>query len=202
MNMIVNRLLQVSILLLVNRTFTNIFHPAPRSMTEHRIRYMCAVNQFARLFLASAILSSFSLIGPAAIAKEPLRIKVDYARVMRIAEPAATVIIGNPAIADATVKNRQMLVITGKSFGTTNLIILNEAGETIANEIISVGAASDLAVTIYRGAKRQTLNCDPVCQPAPSAGDDSELFSTTIAQFGERSKLAEEQLQAQESTAQ
>ena len=44
-------------------------------------------------------------------------VTVDQAKVFRIPRPAATIIVGNPAIVDATVEDEQTLVLTGRSFG-------------------------------------------------------------------------------------
>ncbi|WP_350336042.1 pilus assembly protein N-terminal domain-containing protein [Coralliovum pocilloporae] len=101
----------------------------------------------------------------------PIIVALDQAKVMRITRPAATVIIGNPVIADATVQNGQMLIITGKNFGTTNVIILDADGEPIANEIIHVPSSDTQTVTVYRGNARETLACDAKCQPDLRVGD-------------------------------
>ena len=85
---------------------------------------------FAALLLAGVIAA-----GSALAAGVPINIVVDRAKVMHISRPAATVIIGNPAIADATIQDNQTLIITGRSYGTTNLIVLDSAGQPIADEI-------------------------------------------------------------------
>ncbi len=141
------------------------------------------------LFLAAAAVGC--LIGQwAAVAKEPIQITVDRAKVMRISQPAATIIIGNPAIADATVQSDQMLVITGKSYGVTNLIVLDIDGNPIADEILNVRAAEDLSVTLYRGVRRETLNCAPSCQTTISVGDDEEVFTRTQNQINSRNNIS------------
>ena len=89
--------------------------------------------------LAGSSLPASLAASPAAA--EPIAVIVDRAKVMRISRPADIVIIGNPAIADATIQDNQTLIITGRSFGTTNLIVLDADGQAIADEIITVGAA-------------------------------------------------------------
>ncbi|MHB1102361.1 MAG: pilus assembly protein N-terminal domain-containing protein, partial [Devosia sp.] len=44
----------------------------------------------------------------------PISVKVNMARILRINTPAATVIIGNPGVADVTIQDPQTLVLTGK----------------------------------------------------------------------------------------
>ena len=58
---------------------------------------------------------------------QPITVKANMARILRINTPAATVIIGNPGVADVTIQDPQTLVLTGKSYGTTNLIVLDQS---------------------------------------------------------------------------
>ena len=76
--------------------------------------------------------------GALADASEPISVKVNMARILRISAPAATVIIGNPGVADVTIQDPQTLVLTGKSYGTTNLIVLDSSGNPVADMMVSV----------------------------------------------------------------
>lgn len=119
-------------------------------------------------------------------AKDPIAVMIDRAKVMRISAPAATVVIGNPAIADATVQDRQTLVITGKITGVTNLVILDAKGELIADELINVEKADRGMVTVQRGASRYTYACTPNCNVALEPGDATEYFSQASSQMAGR----------------
>jgi Flp pilus assembly secretin CpaC len=58
-----------------------------------------------------------------------LAVTLDQAKMVRIPAGTQTLIIGNPIIADVTMlKNVGMMVVTGKSFGQTNLIALDNSG--------------------------------------------------------------------------
>jgi Flp pilus assembly secretin CpaC len=91
-------------------------------------------------------------------AAEVIEVIVERAKVFRIARPADVVIIGNPAIADATIQDSKTLIITGRSYGTTNLIVLDASGEAIADEVIAVGAQDDNVVTVYRRDSRESFS--------------------------------------------
>jgi Flp pilus assembly secretin CpaC len=113
------------------------------------------------------------MAGPAfAESNEPISVKVNMARILRISAPAATVIIGNPGVADITIQDPQTLVLTGRSFGQTNLIVLDSAGNPVADTIVSVVQGQADLVTVYLGTARQTMACEPVCQPTIMLGDD------------------------------
>ncbi len=110
-----------------------------------------------------------------------ISVNVNMARVLRINAPAATVIIGNPGIADVTIQDSQTLILTGKSYGQTNLIVLDSAGNPIADTLIEVIQTSGDVVTVYMGLARITLACEPVCQPTATLGDDIEFTSQAIS---------------------
>jgi Flp pilus assembly secretin CpaC len=136
-----------------------------------------------RTFLAFALMA-LAVAPHTALAdanSEPISVKVNMARILKINAPAATVIIGNPGVADVTIQDPQTLILTGKSYGETNLIILDNRGSAIADTMVSVvqpqGADS---VTVYLGQARTTLSCEPICQPTVMLGDDAGFAGTTL----------------------
>nr|WP_321484033.1 pilus assembly protein N-terminal domain-containing protein [uncultured Cohaesibacter sp.] len=135
--------------------------------------------KLAKAFLA-ILATIWMSMGQSALADQSypmIDVKIDRAKVMRVSRAASMVIIGNPAIADATIKDSQTLIITGKQFGTTNLIVLDAAGEPIADEILSVTSAMDSNVVVYKGTDRFTLHCTPNCEPVFRIGDQKEKLS-------------------------
>lgn len=86
-------------------------------------------------------------------------------------------IIGNPGVADVTIQDPQTLVLTGKSYGQTNLIVLDSMGNPIADTLITVVQAQADLVTVYLGTARTTMMCAPVCQPTIMLGDDGTYSS-------------------------
>jgi Flp pilus assembly secretin CpaC len=124
---------------------------------------------------------------------EPLPIVtvlVDNAKVIRLPEKTATVIVGNPIIAEVTPQKNGVLVLTGKSFGSTNLIALDTGGSLIAETMIRVEASRDTTITVQRGLDRESLSCTPNCQPAVQLGDSANYFGTTSGQADARRRLA------------
>lgn len=121
---------------------------------------------------------------------DTIKVIVDQAKVMHVSRPADIVIIGNPAIADATIQDNQTLIITGHSYGTTNLIVLDSNGQSIASELVSVGAQNDDIVTVYRRASRQTFSCTPDCSPMLAVGDNAAAFEAVNSQIQSHSALS------------
>jgi len=132
--------------------------------------------------IALALAFGLMTIVPAvAETSEPISVKVNMARILRISAPAATVIIGNPGVADITIQDPQTLVLTGRSYGQTNLIVLDSAGNPVADTIVSVVQGQADTVTVYTGTVRTTLSCQPECQPMIMLGDDVGYTSNTFA---------------------
>lgn len=131
--------------------------------------------------IAALICLPFAAQPTIAAEGDPISVKVNMARILRIGTPAATVIIGNPGVADVAIQDPTTLVLTGKSYGQTNLIVLDSAGNPIADEMVEVIQAQADTMTVYQGAARQTLVCSPVCQPMIMLGDDPGYTGTAIA---------------------
>ncbi len=113
---------------------------------------------------------------------------IDQARLIRLDVAAAQIIIGNPAIADVAAQGPKLLVVTGKSYGTTNLIALDADDREIFNAQLGVREADIRQVTLYKGTARQSYHCAPDCQRTLSIGDDKsqfeELADTVSKKFG------------------
>jgi hypothetical protein len=113
---------------------------------------------------------------------------IDQARLIRLKRDTTQIIIGNPAIADVSAQDSRLLVITGKSYGTTNLIALDAEGREILSARLAVREGDARQVTLYRGTSRQSYHCAPDCQRTLSLGDDKAAFEqlagTVSAKFG------------------
>ena len=57
-----------------------------------------------------------------------MRVFLNHAKVLKLDQPVSKVIVGNADVADATVADSRTIVLTGKAFGTTNLVLLDADG--------------------------------------------------------------------------
>jgi len=122
--------------------------------------------------------------------EETVLVEVDRAKVVRLDQPAATVIVGNPLIADALVHDREMLVVTGKSFGVTNLIVLDQDGQTIGDMTLHVRGDDVGIVTVQRGPERLSYSCAPTCERTLMLGDTGASYDILNTQIEGRIGLA------------
>jgi Flp pilus assembly secretin CpaC len=137
------------------------------------------------MFLGLAALSSGS-----ALAQDMIDVTIDFAKVLRLDEQAATIVIGNPGIADATVEDETTLVLTGKAAGTTNLIVLNQDGKEMINTVVRVASNVQQLTTVFYGSTRQTFSCSPTCEQVILVGDDPSVFATATEQIQTRQQFA------------
>lgn len=100
---------------------------------------------------------------------ETIQIQTDQAHILRLDKPVKSVIIGNDAIVDAMMQDAKTIVLTGRNNGVTNLVVMDQNGETILDEKIMVGQ-NDLATTrVFRGTQMTILSCTPICEPKVAA---------------------------------
>lgn len=118
-----------------------------------------------QLFLAMGIsMAGAAAFSPAGAEEEMLRVYMDHARVLKLDRPVSKVIIGNAKVADATVADAQTIVLTGRSFGTTNLVLLDAEGNAIVDERILVSIDEGNTVRVFKATTRSVLSCTPNCE--------------------------------------
>jgi len=151
----------------------------------------------------AAVLFLIALVAPAAAA-EPIDVALDQATVMQLPDRAATVVVGNPLIADLSIQPGGLAVITGKGYGATNFIALDRKGAVLMEKTVVVTGPSDKTVVVYRGPTRQTYSCTPDCSPRITLGDTAQddfdketklytaFFAKTLNQTVDRNKQATE----------
>lgn len=142
----------------------------------------------ARFRLIACLLPALAAAAPASA--ETLLIGLDEAELVRLDEPAATIIIGNPAIADALVQTPDLLVVTGKSFGATNMIVLNGNGDQVEEFELKVSAAETDVVTVQKGRNRLSYSCTPTCNPTLVLGDQADSYQAMQQQVEGRIGLS------------
>lgn len=133
-----------------------------------------------RASLALLLLAGIGLPAQA----DTLSVAMDEVQTVTFPRQVATVNVGNPAIADITMIDDRHAFILGKSYGATNIIALNKAGDVISNTRVNVLNGQQATVTLQRGTQRTTYNCTArACEAAPQLGDSKDSFDTASAQI-------------------
>jgi Flp pilus assembly secretin CpaC len=138
-------------------------------------------------------LASAALSPSAADTQKPdtLTIVLDQAQLVKLPERVATLIVGNPLIADVSIQAGSMMVITGKGYGATNLLALDRAGTVLMEKTIQVQGPRDNLVVVYRGMERETYSCAPRCERRITLGDSPAYFDSVLAQTAARTGQAQ-----------
>jgi Flp pilus assembly secretin CpaC len=140
--------------------------------------------------LASACLMAALQAPVAARAGEEIVVLLDQAKVLQLPAGAATVIVGNPIIADVTMlKKTNQVVLTGKGYGQTNMIALDAKGAAVGESSVRVAAPSN-GLIVQRGMERETWECSPRCHPTVRLGDAQKFMSEAAGQIGARNAAA------------
>jgi hypothetical protein len=133
----------------------------------------------------------FAGLAAPALALDSIIVQTDRAQVLKLPPRATTIVIGNPMIADVSIQKNGSMVVTGKSYGTTNLIAQDPTGAVIGESLIKVEAANDGTLVVQRGLERETYSCTPQqCQPTLSLGDVQKQFEMVGNQTNARNGLA------------
>ncbi|MGV7217771.1 pilus assembly protein N-terminal domain-containing protein [Bradyrhizobium sp. UFLA05-112] len=140
--------------------------------------------------LVAAAVLALPAAGLAESTSDAIAVNVDQAKLVKLPGKVATIVVGNPLIADVTLQPGGMIVVTGKGYGATNFIALDRGGEILVDRQIQVEGPSDRLVTVYRGIERESYSCMPICQRRVTLGDSDAYFNNTIGQAGTLSNSA------------
>jgi Flp pilus assembly secretin CpaC len=121
---------------------------------------------------AIAFVAVATLMAAQPAAADTLTVRMDQSAALHLPAPARDVVIGNPAIADVNMLDARNLVVLGKSFGVTNLLVMDQAGRTILNRQIVV-SAPEPSMSFYHGPDVRSYACSDRCERIAGVGDAS-----------------------------
>jgi len=154
-------------------------------MTRLKLTVTRAAASIRTAMAASACIAAvMTLTGFEARAND-LMVRYDQSQLIRLPRPATEVIIGNPSIADVAIQGGNLLVVTGKTFGVTNIIALDAQRNVIQDQRVIVEHDDQRTLVLYKGAMRESYTCTPTCSPTITIGDESKYFET-IAKHAQR----------------
>ena len=143
-----------------------------------------------RGLVLSAILATSSAL-PVMAASQDVTVLIDQATLVRLERPAAELVVGNPSIADVAVQSGKVLVITGKSFGETNLIVMDASGNVVVDRRLVVQEPDIGYVTFYKGSERFTLHCAPNCETPLVIGDSPKYFEGLAKEIKSKQSISQ-----------
>ncbi len=138
-----------------------------------RARNIALSYQLMRTVASAGFLALSIIPAPAA----DLVVRYDQSQLLRLPRPASEIIVGNPSIADVALQDGNLLVVTGKTFGITNIITLDADHNVIQDQRVMVERDDRRVVNLHKGSTRYTYACTPNCEPTLTIGDDKTFFN-------------------------
>lgn len=142
--------------------------------------------RYRRQAIATALLAAALVPAQRAGAADPIDVVIDQAQIVKLPDRVGTIVVGNPLIADVSVQSGGMLVVTGKGYGRTNIIVLDRGGNVLVEKVVQVRGPGDNVVVVYRGSDRESYSCAPNCERRITLGDAPAYFDATLNQAGNR----------------
>lgn len=152
--------------------------------------------------LAGALAMGAVALAATQVRADDLVVRYDQSQLLRLPRPAAEVIIGNPSIADVAVQGGNLLVVTGKTFGVTNIIALDHERNVIQDQRVVVQRDEVRTVNLHKGSQRQSYSCTPNCTPTLTIGDDKDYFDMVAKHGQSKTKFSDGASDGSQSSAQ
>ena len=149
------------------------------------IAFSTLIRRPAQAAAAIALATSLSSAGAA----EVINVIMDQAKIAPVPDRTATLVVGNPLIADVSVQAGGTMVLTAKGYGVTNVIALDHAGKVLSDMLVQVKGPLE-NVVVYRGMTRESYICEPNCERRITLGDTPDYFDTNLNQTSGRSGRA------------
>jgi len=126
----------------------------------------------ASLFLAGSI--------GTALAGEPIVARLDHSQIFAMARTPATVVVGNPSIADVTIEGKNVF-LHARAFGSSNVLVFDEEGKQLADYDVTVQTGGDNNVIVFKDGYSESYVCAPLCESTLHIGDGDTYFKQIVA---------------------
>jgi len=140
----------------------------------------------AGMLMAAALMSSAA---PAAAEQKVITIYSDQAKVLPIKGEPKIAIVGNPMYTDAKI-DQGLLVLQGRHFGTTNVVVIDANGKELADYQVTVQQTPHARVTVYQAGGPVTFTCGHSCETTLEVGDSLDHFSAVQKEMQSKYQLA------------
>lgn len=137
-----------------------------------------------------ALCAAITLAATGVASAGEVDVALDQSRPIALPAAASGVVVGNPTVAGVSVQNNRLLFVTGRSYGSTNLIVVGENGRPIYETRITVVPDESNVVMLTRGVSTTRFDCSPLCRRRPDISDDQAAFAQTNDQISARAGQA------------
>jgi Flp pilus assembly secretin CpaC len=115
------------------------------------------------ILIRLAALAALALVGVTADAASRVNVGLNQSLHLGVRGVAANVVVSNTAIADVTMVDTHSVIVIGKGYGATQIMVLDHNGRVLLDSVVTV-TAPEGQMTLYRGGASQQYNCTPRCE--------------------------------------
>ena len=112
---------------------------------------------------ASLLIAGAAICLPAYAQQDPIVLMTNEVEPISLPVPAASIIVGNSAVADVLVQNKKLLLLTGRGFGSTHVSVLDIDGNELFSNVVLVQENTANRLVVRRAGDNQTYTCAPDC---------------------------------------
>jgi Flp pilus assembly secretin CpaC len=149
-----------------------------------------------KTFAFTVLLAASVLAGGVAQA-ETITLEADKTVMLNLADRPGTVVVGNPSIADVSI-NASTVFLHGRSYGNTNIIVLDLKGGQLANFDVSIKQAQTDAVSLITvrptvnasSTLKVSYNCAPTCEQTLQIGDSADQVKNVSDAIKAKNEIA------------
>jgi len=114
----------------------------------------------------SSLLLAAALVAAPVVASAQdgaLNVEIDRSARVQLRGAAASIIVGNPQIADVSLVDANTMFIVGKGYGVTEVVAVDGVGRTLFQREVVVTGGSTGSVRVWRGAQATEMTCGASC---------------------------------------
>ena len=138
------------------------------------------MSRISSLLLSAALLAAPLAAPLAANAQDgALNVEIDRSARVQLRGAAASIIVGNPQIADVSLVVANTMFIVGKGYGVTEVVAVDGVGRTLFQREVVVTGGSTGSVRVWRGAQATEMACGVSCTPRVRSSSSSAAPAPT-----------------------
>jgi len=140
--------------------------------------------------IAAMPIDGFAQDSPQPVVRQnaPIAVEVDKAQLMQLQEPAKTVFVANPDIADIQVPSPTTFLVYGKKAGSTTVFAIGESGATISYSVRVTRPAGEISAAVHGAVPGAKIKVSPTPDGVTISGSvdsprDAERLKAAAREF-------------------
>lgn len=134
---------------------------------------------------AFSALAATAFLALAAPAMAGVTVNIDESTPVTLGGTAGQVIVANPSIADVSLTDRRHMTVLGRSYGVTNVLVLDPMGRRIFETTVNVAPAPVGRVSLFRGVDVYNYACNDRCERTPMPGETTPVYKSASEAYSD-----------------